>query len=90
MEKNPLNPIKFGIACSIAWAPLIVSTAFGAMFVNIGGAPWGADFVKTFGSLYVGFGPSLSGAFFGLLWGLFDGFLAGFIIAGIYNYINKS
>jgi len=89
-EKAKLDPLKFGIACSVAWALLIVSTAFGAMFVNLGGEPWGGEFVRVFGSLYAGFGPSLEGAFFGLLWGLFDGFLAGFIIASIYNHLNRS
>ncbi len=90
MEKAKLDPFKFGIACSIAWALLIVSTAFGAMFVQTESGTWGSEFVRVFGSLYVGFGPSLLGAFIGLLWGLFDGFLAGFIIASIYNYLNRS
>jgi hypothetical protein len=85
MENQTLNPVKFGVACSVAWALLIVSTSIGEMLFP----GWGSEFVGVFGSLYVGFGPTPDGAFFGLLWGLFDGFLAGFIIASVYNWLNR-
>ncbi len=90
MEKTRLDPVKFGIACAVAWALMMVSTAFGAMLIQTGSGPWGGEFVRVMGSLYIGFGPSLQGAFIGLLWGLMDGFLAGVIIAGAYNYLNKT
>jgi hypothetical protein len=89
MGKEKLDSVKFGIACAIGWALLIVSTAFGAMLVRTETGPWGSEFVRIIGSLYVGFGPSLQGAFIGLLWGLMDGFLAGFIISSIYNRLNR-
>ncbi len=84
-----LDSIKLGIAGAIAWSLLLVSTAFGAMFVDVGGQPWGGEFVRVMGDLYVGFEATPQGAFIGLLWGLFDGFLAGFIVAKVYNYASK-
>ncbi|MFH1448652.1 MAG: membrane-associated protein [Candidatus Micrarchaeota archaeon] len=84
-----LDAVRLGIAGAVAWSLLLVSTAFGAMFVDVGGEPWGSEFVRVMGTLYVGFGPSLKGAFIGLLWGLFDGFLAGFIAGTVYNHVKR-
>jgi hypothetical protein len=84
-----INAVKMGLAGAVAWSLLIVSTALGAMFVYIDGKPWGEGFVWVMGTLYLGFGPTWPGVFIGLLWGLFDGFLAGFLIATVYNYLNR-
>ncbi len=88
-KEKPLDSVKLGIAGAVSWSLLLVSTAFGAMFVNVNGQGWGSEFVRVMGSLYVGFGPSFGGAFMGLLWGLMDGFLAGFILGTVYNWLNK-
>ena len=88
-EKQKLDAVKLGIAGAIGWGLLISSTAVGAMLVQTGNGPWGGEFVKVMGSLYVGLEPTPIGALIGLLWGLFDGFLAGFIIGTIYNYLNR-
>jgi len=88
-KEKALDPIRLGIAGAAGWGLLISSTAVGAMLVQTGNGPWGGEFVKVMGSLYVGLEPSPKGALMGLLWGLFDGFLAGFIIGTIYNYLNR-
>jgi hypothetical protein len=87
MEK--LDSVRLGIAGALAWALLLASTAFGAMFVSLGGVPWGSEFVRVMGSLYIGFEASPKGALMGFLWGAMDGFLAGFLLATAYNFLSK-
>lgn len=50
----------------------------------------GASGEVTFiGRIYRGYSISYLGAVFGLIWGLFDGFIGGAIFAGLYNIFAK-
>ena len=37
-------------------------------------------------NFFSGYGPTVSGAFIGLLWGLFSGFVFGWLLAGLRNF----
>ena len=50
---------------------------------------WGADFVATMSSVYIGFTPTFLGGIVGAIWGFFDGAIAGAIIAWVYNAVAK-
>ena len=45
----------------------------------------GANLVEMISSVYIGFEPTILGAFVGAAWGCLGGALAGVIIAKIYN-----
>lgn len=68
-----------GMAVGILWAAYVLLCGFIAIF------GWGVSLVHTFSSLYIGYGPSISGAIIGGIWGFVDGYIAGFVIAWLYN-----
>lgn len=80
---NKFQPLALGIAIGVVWAVSVFLIGLFAMF------GWGADLVKTLGSLYIGYGASIVGAIIGAIWGLVDGFVAGVVIAWIYNLVAK-
>ena len=50
---------------------------------------WGAPVVTVLGSFYIGYGASIVGAIIGAVWAVVDGFVAGVVIAWIYNMVAK-
>lgn len=46
---------------------------------------YATQFVNTFASIYIGYGPSFWGGVIGFCWGFVDLFIGGLIIAWIYN-----
>jgi len=46
---------------------------------------WGTSVVEVISSLYIGYAPSFTGAIIGAVWAFIDGFIAGLLIAWIYN-----
>jgi hypothetical protein len=50
---------------------------------------WGVALVSALASLYIGYGASIVGAIIGALWAFADGFVAGLVIAWIYNMVAK-
>lgn len=80
---NKCQPIALGVAIGTLWAFYV----FGAAIIAMWG--WSADLVKVFSSLYIGYNASVLGAIIGGVWAFCDGFLAGVIIAWVYNKVAK-
>jgi hypothetical protein len=78
-----LQPLALGIAFGLVWAIGIFLAGIFAMF------NWGNAFVATIASFYLGYGASVVGALIGALWAIVDGFVAGYVIAWIYNKAAK-
>jgi hypothetical protein len=75
-----LYPIKFGLAFGIVYA--VVFFLYGALAALFG---WGGAMAELVGSFYLGFGPTLSGALIGAVWGFAVGFVFFALAAWIYN-----
>lgn len=73
------SPKALGIAIGILWAAYVFFCGITAMF------GWGAALVAAFSSLYIGYGASIGGAVAGAIWAFVDGFIAGVVIAWLYN-----
>jgi len=80
---NRCQPLALGVAIGVLWAFYIFFTGITAMF------GWGNVVVETMASLYIGYGASVAGAVIGAFWGFVDGFIAGLVIAWIYNFVAK-
>jgi len=76
---NKLSPNALGIAIGVLWAAYVLFCGITAMF------GWGISLVDAISSLYVGYGPSILGAIIGVVWGFVDGYIAGVVIAWLYN-----
>ena len=83
--KNRLNVFALGFALGIVWAVAILF--IGIMSWLFG---WGVDFVNGMGSVYIGYTPTFWGSVIGTIWAFFDCFIAGIIIAWIYNLCSGS
>ena len=81
MNKLSLNAL--GIAIGVLWAAYVLFCGITAMF------GWGISLVDAISSLYIGYGPSIPGAIIGALWGFVDGYIAGVVIAWLYNKLAK-
>jgi len=80
---NRLSPNALGVAAGILWAAYVLSVGVTAMF------GWGVALVNAISSLYIGYGPSIPGAIIGAVWGFVDGYIAGVVIAWLYNKLAK-
>lgn len=80
---NKCQPLALGIAIGVLWA---VSVFLAGIFAMFG---WGVAFVQVLASFYLGYGASIVGAIIGGIWAAIDGFIAGFLIAWIYNKVAK-
>lgn len=60
---------------------------FGVLFLGWAAANqhWGLAMVQVIGSVYKGFGATMTGALWGGVWGFMDGFISGLIFAWLYN-----
>jgi hypothetical protein len=79
MEK--CRPLALGIAFGVVWALYLFFIAISAKF------GWGAALIAPIASLYIGYAASIGGAIIGAIWAFVDGFVAGVIIAWIYNAV---
>ncbi len=78
-----LNVLAFGMTTGLL-------LGFGLLFITwwimlFEGAAGDTTLV---GRIYLGYRISLGGSFFGLIWGLVDGFVGGVIFAWLYNLIH--
>jgi hypothetical protein len=81
MQKCQLVPLGVGIG--VLWAFYVFCVGITAMF------GWGDHLVAALGDLYIGYKASVIGAIIGAAWAFFDGFIAGVIIAWVYNLLAK-
>lgn len=77
------QPIALGVAIGVLWALYVGGLGITAMF------NWGTALVTPLASLYIGYSASIAGAVIGAIWAFFDGFVAGAVIAWIYNRVAK-
>jgi hypothetical protein len=75
--------LALGVAIGVLWAVYVFCGGIVAMF------GWGTALVATLASFYIGYGASIVGAIVGAIWAFIDGFVAGVIIAWIYNLVAR-
>ena len=80
MTKSKLSLLALGLAFGVLWGVTVFIMGLIAYFFT-----YGKPFVAAVGSLYIGYEPTLLGAFFGGLIGFIDAFIFGFILAWLYN-----
>ena len=80
---NKCQPLALGVAIGVLWSASVFLAAIFAMF------GWGVAFVNVLASFYLGYGASIIGAIIGAVWAAIDGFVAGAVIAWIYNMVAK-
>lgn len=80
---NRCHPLALGIALGVLAAIYIGGLAIAAMF------DWGTELIAPIASIYIGYEATVPGALIGAAWALADGFIAGVIIAWIYNMVAK-
>lgn len=81
---NKCQPFALGIAIGVLWSLYILGAGLVAMF------GWSTQLVTVLGSLYLGYGPSVVGAIVGAVWAFVDGFIAGVVIAWVYNRVART
>ena len=80
---NTCKPIALGVAIGVLWALYVAGVGITAMF------GWGNGFIAPIASLYIGYNASVVGAIIGGVWAFVDGFVAGVVIAWVYNAVAK-
>ena len=80
---NKCRPLALGIAIGVLWAFYVGCVGITAMF------GWGDALIAPLASLYLGYAASIIGAIIGAVWAFVDGFVAGVVIAWIYNALAK-
>jgi hypothetical protein len=80
---NTCQPLALGVAIGVLWTFYVVGLGIIAMF------GWGTALVETLASLYIGYGASIVGVLIGAVWAFVDGFVAGVVIAWVYNAVAK-
>lgn len=75
-----LGVISFGLALAVTSAVFTVLLGIMASFFG-----WGVELAGMLASLYIGFSPTFVGTIAGAVWAFVDGFVAGVMIAWLYN-----
>ncbi len=74
----------FGLACGLLWTVAVAFLALVAAKLN-----YATEFVDLLGTIYKGYGPSVSGALAGIVWAFVDAFVGGWLLAALYNKLAK-
>lgn len=80
-----LHVINFGLALGITWGLGMLLLGLLAWQTGIG-----SPMVMMMATLYLGFTPTLIGSAIGAIWAFVDMFIAGVVIAWIYNALTKA
>ena len=75
-----LGVISFGLALALTSAAFTFLLGLMATFFG-----WGRVIVQVLASLYIGYSPTFVGTIAGAVWAFVDGFVAGIMIAWLYN-----
>ena len=75
-----LGVAGFGFAAGLTWAIGLLLMGWISWWSG-----WGAQMISVFSSVYIGYKPTFWGAIIGAIWGFVDFFIAGIILAAIYN-----
>ena len=79
-----LHPLSFALGLGVFWAIILFVAGILAMYTG-----FAQGFVSTLGSLYVYYKPNWAGCFIGAIWGFIDLFIAGYLIAWLYNFFHE-
>ena len=79
-RRASLGVISFGLAVAVTSSVFVFFLGLMATFFG-----WGVELAQVLASLYIGFSPSFVGTIAGAVWAFVDGFLAGVLIAWLYN-----
>ncbi|MDE1848732.1 MAG: hypothetical protein KGH55_01735 [Nanoarchaeota archaeon] len=83
-DKMRLNTLKFGISGGIVWAFVVLGVS---IFAN-NFPTWEMLIHECYG--FLGYNPStFLGVVLGVVYGFIDGFVGFFVLAWIYNLLNK-
>ena len=77
---SKLHPLALGLSLGVLWGISIFIIGLIAHFFIYGRA-----FVLTMGTIYIGYHPSILGSIVGGIIGFIDAYIAGVIIAWLYN-----
>ena len=80
MAKMLLDVKNFGLALGISFG--VGMLIIGLISMSTG---YWAKGIEVMSYFYVGFAPTFIGSIKGAIWGFFDGFIGGVIIAWLYN-----
>ena len=73
------------------YAGLALGFTFALMMVLLGLVAWltgfGTELVTTVGGFYHGYTPTLVGSLIGGVWAMAEGFVIGFVVSWIYNFL---
>lgn len=75
----------FGVALGLTWGATCFIMALLDMYFSVG-----SSFVRLVGEIYPGYDSTIEGAIIGLVFGFFDFFIFGYILAHIYNVFSAS
>lgn len=76
-----LRKTALGISIGLLWGLTIL---LGTWWLLVRDAP--GDVISKLSAFYIGYSYTWGGAIIGFLWGFVDGFIAGVLIAGFYNF----
>lgn len=82
MKNHKLGVLKLGFALGMTWSLGMLCLGLMAWQLH-----WGTNMVAVLGDLYIGYAPTLAGSIIGAIWGFFDCFIAGAMIAWFYNLL---
>ena len=82
VKKEGLNPRRLGLAVGIVWGAGLF--LLGLLSVISG---YGNSFIGAMGSVYAGYAGTFIGSIIGGIWAFVDGFIAGWLVAWIYNRV---
>lgn len=81
MTSGRWSPMALGLSFGILWGVSMFIMGLAAYFFE-----YGEIFVTSMGTLYIGYDATILGSFIGGLIGFVDAFIAGAIIAWLYNF----
>jgi hypothetical protein len=75
-----LCPKCLGVAFGLVWG-----IGLFVMALISGAGAYGAMFIGSIGSVYLGYSAGAFGGLLGLVYGFIDGFIGGYLVAWLYN-----
>lgn len=79
-----LNPLNLGLSGGIIWGITMFICTILAVYTG-----YSANFLANLTDIYPGYTVTLVGSIIGLIYGFIDAFVAFFLLAWIYNKLNK-
>ena len=84
MATQKCDVLALGLGIGVLAAAYALFLGLAAWWFN-----WGTELLVTLSSLYIGYAPTFLGSIIGAIWAFVDGFIAGVVIAWVYNKFQK-